>query len=383
MPTLLPTIMRNGDGCVAPVFDGRGFLAIFVAFLAGCSGGTDTEKGEQDALQVTLVRADDISAFQRIEFSTVNDIEWASDTEIALVDVHEGRVVIQDFVTGRERSIGRTGEGPGELQWPVRHHAEAGVLLVADSRNQRLTLYDLTTEEFVAAAHIEGMPLEILGFADSTATVAMIPFLGAAGPAIQSIDFTTDSRRDLFEIFAADGRLRQLSDGGGARMLPTARNSLGHIYAGVGSEYRIVAFDSAGNVVGSVMRQAVTSSMPDTADVQRFRNRIEAATAGIGREVVEQQVQRYAETPVAFFGLTSLVVGPEDRLWVLRTPATDSTALDLFSASGDYEGTLRVRDRVQAVAFRDSLVAVLVERASGNWEGLNSVDVYRVAMRTD
>lgn len=54
------------------------------------------------------------------------------------------------------------------------------------------------------------------------------------------------------------------------------------------------------------------------------------------------------------------------------------TEIDLFDAAGRFVQTIRVPDRVRALAVRLPLVAVLVERLQGDEEGLDGIDLYRV-----
>lgn len=355
--------------------DRRLGVMLGVALLAGCLVEAAPGPISRVTGPVALELLPDVAAFQRIEFSTLDDIEWASDTELALIDIHEGSVLIDDLSTGERRKVGRSGEGPGELSYPVRQHISGGALLVADSRNQRLSLFDVETGDFAASSRIRGMPLEILGYADSTALIALLDFMGEGGPRIETIDLAADERRELFEVLEADDRLHRLAESGG-RFLQTAADSSGLVYAAAGAEYRIVAFDTTGRVVSERGRPDLESRLPTDTEVERFRERLRSSPAPIPDNVIEDAIERFATNPLLF--IVKLDVDPRGRLWVRRMSEPTKTSFDVFAASGEFVGSVSVRDRASAIAFRDSLVAVLVERTSGAWQGLESVDVYRV-----
>lgn len=352
-----------------------------VVLLAGCLVEAARSPTARVTGPVVLELLPDVAAFQRIEFSTLDDIEWVSDTEVALIDIHEGSVLIDDIASGERRKVGRSGEGPGELSYPVRQHVSGGALLVADSRNQRLSLFDVETGDFVASSRIRGMPLEILGYADSTALIALLDFMGEGGPRIETIDLATDERRELFAVLEADERLQRLVAGGEGRFLQTAADPSGLVYAAAGADYRIVAFDTTGKVVSERGRPDLEFRLPTDAEVERFRERLRSSPAPLPGNVIEDAIERFATNPLQF--IAKLDVDPRGRLWVRRVSESDSTGFDVFAPSGAFVGSVAVRDRASAIAFRDSLVAVLVERTSGAWQGLESVDLYRVVEADD
>lgn len=351
-------------------------VALGVFLLAGCLVEAAPGPAGRVSSPVALELLPDVAVFQQIEFSTLDDIEWASDTELALIDIHEGSVLIDDIATGERRKVGRSGEGPGELSYPVRQHVSGRALLVADSRNQRLSLFDVETRDFVASSRIRGMPLEILGYADSTALIALLDFMGEGGPRIEAIDLAADERRELFEVLEADDRLHRLVTKGGARFLHVAADSSGLVYAAAGADYRIVAFDTTGRVVSERSRPDLESRLPTEAEVERLRERLRSSRVPLPDNVIEDAVERFATNPLPF--IAKLDVDPRGRLWVRRVSESDSTSFDVFAPSGEFVGSVSVRDRALAIAFRDSVVAVFVERTSGAWQGLESVDVYRV-----
>src|SRR5262245_48774832 len=83
---------------------------------------------------------------------------WIGDSLLALADAEEQRVMVIDVVTGKVRTVGRPGEGPGEFRGvnpPLR--AADGSLLVVDSRLRRATILapDLTVRRVV------GLPVVI------------------------------------------------------------------------------------------------------------------------------------------------------------------------------------------------------------------------------
>lgn len=351
------------------------------AWVVSCDGGPGDESPALRTDATTLERFANVKAFQQMEFSTVNDIEWVSDSTLALIDIHGGSIVVQNIYTGEEQVIGRKGEGPGELTYPIRIGVESTsssgpALFVADSKAQRLSLFDAVNGEFRSSQQIRGMPVLIHGMRDSIAIVSVLPFAGDAGPELVAIDFVNDSLHRWFGYLEADERLAAV----GSRFLAVAGNAAGPFYAASGSEYRIVGFDSTGGIVSTFGRPEVTAEFPTEADVERRRAALKDAEARTGLPVSEELLERYRSSPMPFFSLTGLATDGRGNLWVVRAPgaAEGSTLIDVFNAKGVLIQSLQVRDRVQAMDFRDSLVAFLVERATGPWADLNSVDVYRV-----
>jgi sugar lactone lactonase YvrE len=80
-----------------------------------------------------------------------------------------------------------------------------------------------------------------------------------------------------------------------------------------------------------------------------------------------------------FFGPNAFSLDAAGQLWVVteRTRA-DSTEVDVFGPAGDHLGTLALRDRVQALAFRGDRMVALVVRTVPEVEGIAGLDLYRI-----
>jgi hypothetical protein len=112
---------------------------------------------------------------------------------------------------------------------------------------------------------------------------------------------------------------------------------------------------------------------------EKFRRTFQGA---LPRAQEDALYERAADQPKPFFATNAFATDSAGRIWVATDRGNgNSTAVDVFSATGELEATLTFRDRVIKLAPRLPFVAVLVERRGGKSDGQFGVDVYRIAER--
>ena len=105
-------------------------------------GVRDAERSGRVELILDLVlgrTSDDSNAV----FFRPRDIAVDSEGSIYVLDHGNDRVQVFDAQGRFLRTIGREGQGPGELQYPVALAVRDDTIAVADSRNARLSIWDL------------------------------------------------------------------------------------------------------------------------------------------------------------------------------------------------------------------------------------------------
>lgn len=72
-------------------------------------------------------------------------------------------------------------------------------------------------------------------------------------------------------------------------------------------------------------------------------------------------VARYMTTPKLLFTMLSPRIDDRGRLWLITNRTrNDSTAIDVFSRSGEFMSLVMVEGRAVGIAFRADRVAVLI-----------------------
>ena len=306
---------------------------------------------------------------------------WIGDSTIALADVEEQRVMLIDLATGRVRTAGRPGEGPGEFRGvnpPLR--APDGSLLVVDSRLRRATV--LTPG--LAVRRVVGLPVvlsTLLGWDGTTLLAVWYDFSRTMTPVLGKLRLTTDEQAEAVPVVRLDSLF------GGIKREPfslppvvvAAAGSSDNIYLARVDEYRILKLNAQRRAVRSYERRDVPVRRFSPQEIDAEAGRIRAAGAApVPPAAAAKARQILAGLVKPFFTINGLSEDSQGRLWVVSARQENGqTEVDVFAATGQLLGTVTMRGHVQSLSWNGNRVAAVVERGEGE-ERLGVIDLYRL-----
>ena len=330
----------------------------------------------QSPIRLTTESTDD--GVKLLEFRPIGPIVWVDDESVALIDRDDQNVVIVNLATGAMRTVGRRGQGPGEMSNALLLLASAGRgLLVGDMQLRRVSEFT-ASGDFVRSQRLPGLPIGLMSWDGDRAVAAWMEIGPTPRAVVGDVDLETGGANSWYSLFEVG--LTVPESWFPPPLIALAKNAAGLILAGQGGEYRIIALDAAGNLHRSFGRPELQPQQPSEEQIAAARER--AGRLSGGRPPPPELARRMEESmleQLPFFDPGSFSVDGEGRLWVISSRMTnDSSEVDVFSAEGRMTQALTIRDLVQSIAFRESRIAVLVERQAESVEGFHGVDVYRV-----
>lgn len=321
-----------------------------------------------------------------------------------VVDPGEARVIVFDRDGGYVRTIGRRGQGPGELMSPVSVVVlDDGRALVNDMGRRGLQVFaaDGTYLESLAYDFADGLPgMDIRSVpAGIVAELRRLPFRtsapehhASAGRPVAVRPLTSDGKWQTLLEAPAAGESSVVRTGGGPSGAATMAVSIGAsrafsprftwdvlpgggLVAGWEAEYRLRLADPAGRVTAILERPAVAPREVTEADRQAYRKRLEeggvtingagSAAAAMAAQIREQRLANleFADVMPA---ISRVLTDPWGRIWVQRSGAdTEPGPIDLLTATGDYIGTLPPQPLPDAMGPGGRLAYVETDEETG------------------
>lgn len=351
-------------------------VAAAATLCAGCAGET-IFRGSAGRLTPLPSSA----AFTALDFRAGDLFAMDARGNVLLSDADAAQVIVYSRDGIEESRLGRKGAGPGEHTFP--HGAavgEDGSLVVTDAALMRLSHYG-PGNEFIGTQPLPGMPLHLL---TSDGKQALLVWIEGMGPVVGRVDLATGKAEALYRPYERAPELATSASGSaGGPTQPWVSAAFapdGRVLVAKPEAYRIFAFDTVtGSVRQSFGRTDVERerlSDREAAESERKLRRIfETSGMQLTRDLLDEALAR----PKPFFLMHSFAADGDGRLWIAtERGGSGETHLDLFDADGTLLQTLAVRDRVRRIAVSLPYLAVLVERQSGEAEGAEGVDVYRV-----
>ena len=306
---------------------------------------------------------------------------WLGDSILALADVEEQRVMLIDVFTGKARTAGRPGEGPGEFRGinpPLR--APDGSLLVVDSRLRRATILNAD----LSVRRVVGFPVVIsnlLRWDGTTLLCTWYDFSRLMVPVLGLLRTGPDDRaepRPLVRLDSLFGVIRK-DPFSLPPIVVAAPGSRGSVYLARVDEYRIRKLDQNRRAVRAYERRDVPVRRFSAQEIDAEAGRIRATgSAPVPPAAAARARQMLAGLAKPFFTINGLSEDAHGRLWVVSARQENGqTEVDVFSPSGQLLGTVKLRGRVHSLAWKGNRVAAVVERSEGE-ERLGVVDFYRV-----
>lgn len=322
-----------------------------------------------------------------LEF-TGSALAWIDDSTLGLIDSDAKQVVTADLRRGPLHRYGREGNGPGEFRAPSFLLSRGGEVVVYDISTRRVSRFD-AARRFVKSFPTPGATLQLLSWNGDLVRIAWTSFMPDGGPYISDLKLADGSLAERFRVLARDSSLASPMPGGSGNtpFLAFAAAPDGGVVVGSPRHYRIIRFDSIGRVVRRFGRP-----LPP---VFRTQGEIDSILAQSGRMLAGTPVREGQRADLAtrlrealgkepkphFPWMGGIAVDPDGRAWVLTARGTTRTEFDIFSATGDFLGTVSAPGRVVAFAIRAARVALLTERTEGDAEGFQGIDVYRIGGR--
>lgn len=339
-------------------------------------------------------------------FGSIGAVAFNSAGELSIFDAQGHRVVVVGADGGHLRTLGREGDGPGELQWPLAFTvlADGRAVIFDFGRPGTFEIYD-AEGAFATGVTVDvmrGVPGSLLlplpdGRLVSTGGPRFHPPSSGDEPAAEE-----DHRRDI-HVFSLAGddtevlyrawdlpptevdetieneegrtemtfnRMRAYEPG-----LHLAVHMDGRLAVADSTTYEVKLVDAEGYVTGTLGRPiapvAVTEEVREATKAQR----LEALGAAAGIEFMGQQLSSNEaarmgemftrrvenmifadEIPV----IAGMAVDGEGRFWIMRSPAEvgGDPLTDILTAEGDYLGTLPADGPAIPAAFGpDGLMA--------------------------
>jgi len=281
-------------------------------------------------------------------FYSVNERTVGVDgaSRIYVLDTDGHRLLVFDDEGRHLRTLGREGEGPGEIAWPIRLDVRPdGTALIEDIGRGRLHGFGP-----------EGVPLETdeqpmpntrrvwggEGHYSATSTieenVELHRFLRVVGADTTELERLTAPATGVIELESCGMALSGMSPLYSPNIVWDAWRD--HAVARAGATYQVDVFDGSTRVAR--YRRAVEPVKADRDLAQReLGEGMRMMTpAGVRECAWDEVVEKrgYAEFVPA---IRSLKVAPDGRIWVSRGgPRPEPTPTDILAADGTYLGTL-------------------------------------------
>jgi len=265
---------------------------------------------------------------------------------IYVLDTDGHRLLVFDGDGGHLRTLGREGEGPGEISWPIRLNVKPdGTTLIDDIGRGSVHGYDAGGEPLTETEELVPDDRRIWGgggFFSSISTIEeedmLYRFHRVEGADTTELARLTAPATGVVELESCGMALSGMSLLFSPDIVWDARR--GEAAARVGTAYQVDIFDGVDHI--ATYRRSVE---PDqvTRDLARreMGEGMRLMTPGGIRECSTDEVidkRGFAELVPA---IRALRIAPDGRLWVSRGgPRSEPTPTDLLAPDGTYIGTL-------------------------------------------
>jgi hypothetical protein len=302
--------------------------------------------------------------------------------------VDEPPVAIKVFDSAGQyvRTIGRSGEGPGEYRQP-RIAIQHGEIYVEDSRLQRITVFD-TSGAFIRGFRAESNASGSDGFAIDDSSRILLRIY-RSDPPDEAFAFV---RYDTLGTVLDTLRLRRWHDPvvwvveqgagratygipGGPRELVTITPG-GSMLRGWSGTYLLAVQPFYADTTLLISRDWAPVQIPEAERVQRFDQFTGMVSKFLPPDVMKADFHLY-DMPTERPPMQDIDVDPAARVWV-HTASADTTAsyYDVFDATGIWQGTVRAPWHGSAAVVWRGTDRVLVREPDS--DGLAAFVVYRL-----
>ena len=333
------------------------------------------------------LRIGSVEASPNYQFSLAYGVAVDSDGRIFVLDARERHVQVYSPDGAYERTIGRRGQGPGELAYAPHILMTPGdTLVVLDLGNQRLHRFapDGTALESFPFSAAGGIPLRFRGSSNGVMAVQLRRWaLAGQNPAEDPEDVIVVPGRDGMTrdtlLAFPPGRGDRYTAGGSPEYTIKAPEpswdltDANTLVFGNGAEYRI-EIRSLDGVLQEVVEKRYAPRPMTERDRQRYLKSIRAAYRGSGPDQeVNDFLARNIHFTEYFPPFAALLAGPAGTIWVQHVqapsdlPEKEYDPLDatmdegspdwsVFDREGRYLGVVRMPDRFKPMVFRGNKI---------------------------
>ncbi|UCC71947.1 MAG: hypothetical protein JSV86_16500 [Gemmatimonadota bacterium] len=315
-----------------------------------------------------------------------------SDGRIAVANAGSSELRLYDAHGTHLFSTGREGGGPGEFGRMTTLASMTGdSLLVYDSRNQRVSVFDAggalaRTAQLHFLTEIGGVPMIVAPFDDGQFLVGVRTYStsGERGSGLSRdmiVYVRCDSEGSLADTLAVlpGGELKLILEDNAAILgdrpfgrLPSHAVYADGFYYGSSDRYEIDYYSKTGKLQRSVRRAIPNLQVTDT-DIESYRReRLENAEDESHRRMIERLLAD-DPFPQSFPAYGNLMVDAEGNLWVTvyRRPGDDQPRWTVFDPSGQMLGVVSVPERFTVHQIGSDFVL-------GRWR--NGLDIEHVQL---
>lgn len=286
-------------------------------------------------------------------FSRASDVEVDKAGRIYVLDSNEANVKVFDRDGNYVRTIGRKGQGPGELRTPNDIYiGENDRIYISDVENDRLSVFN-EQGDFIDSFNFKGYSIsKIIGVnAKDEIVLLMSTTSKESGKGFLVFDYTVDIYSPRFEfeknlyratipimqMFIKEGNMMSLSIPF-QKTLCCEMDSRGNVYVAESQEYRIHMFSPEGELVRRIEKEHERSrvSKKDVENFTREQFQEDENERKFWSDTVIDQMKIPDYKPV-FDRLCS----DQERLLGLRQELMEnrSNIVDVFDSAGKYIGT--------------------------------------------
>ncbi len=270
----------------------------------------------------------------------------------------------------QERSLGRRGGGPGEMQFPIALGSKGDTLWVMDVGKRALVRFhpdlspapDQRLDGALARADMlafrtGGVWFRRIDYADSAMTIGV--FADTAGPPLRVVTAPLGRPVDLgcvglsssMPLFAPQAMMHAA----GARLLVNAQPG-----------YELWLYEGPRPIAS--IRRPLPPRAPTEADVRLQYPQGMSIGLGGGRPPcvvpVERLMAAQGTAPVMPF-VFDVTLLPDGTMWALRTPYAAPPVVDVFGSDGAYVGTMTGRGLPLALQPNGELLFARTDEESG------------------
>ncbi len=299
-------------------------------------------------------------AAARAPLSQDNNIALVSDSVACVIDSYNYRVVCTAMEGSVLSAFGEKGEGPGEFMNPVRvARASRDTLAVHDLKLDRLTYYEPTGQRLFEASLPPLFGVEVVRGMRVFGHLGLGPPVGEA-KALPMEHIEMDVAADSVVWSRDDMWIVPTECGDHGAGIPTPSD--GYVFRACQSD--LVFYHDRDGDPTVVTSPAYVPELPNERDVDDYLSDMARifGRGSVAKSAYEPYAAGYREDPKPWFLVDGFVFDSLGRLWVATTRDLDTFSYFDIWDGPDYQGTVRIRDRLIGYDILGSALVALVER---------------------
>ncbi len=294
---------------------------------------------------------------------SIADVDILPDGHLLVLDAQANQLFVFSPSGELVRTIGREGEGPGEIK--AANDVEvspSGQIVLLDPGNVRVTIWS-SEGELIRSQRIDSILRLGLEWPHEL-------FWSDLGPVLKVTGFRPGMpltflllRDDLGGIKDTISVVKASPEAPTGQFSPFAVNLKGEVLAAEGdTAYSISILDRAGEGNRRFVRDDLPAQRRTEADILRLQRSLDRIPIPPGVEVPKIDIPEFHHRFIA----RSFDVDQLGRLWTCpTTPDGAPSAFDLFNPDGDFLGSIPVQSHVSGMRIKGMRLLAISETAIG------------------